>query len=319
MVNIEHSGPPFYYNYVNQAQSSIMPSTVHIHNTAVAAFFRKYLLQRVMSPYKFTLPSDWDMNYFKYVLFSWGYIGVLDVDNFGVICQGCGLKGYNVFYRPTEIVVSNPLINPSQTRKINENCVVIQMNPDYTGVLDIVDFYADLLALCAEGVTMNILNSKLAYVFMSDNRTMAESLKKLFDKVASGEPAVAVDKNLFNPDGTPRWAPFVQNVGQNYIGDRILIDMQTIVNMFDTDIGIPNANTQKRERLITNEVNANNVETYSKAAQWMDSFKDGCQKAADMFNIDISVEWRFPVNIGGDMNAGVSGVPDLVQSRLNTI
>lgn len=44
--------------------------------------------------------------------------------------------------------------------------------------------------------------------------------------------------------------------------------------MFDTDIGIPNANTDKRERLITDEVNSNNAETLSKCALWLDQ----CQK-----------------------------------------
>lgn len=300
-------GAPFYYDYINRVQSSIMPSTVHIHNTASASFFRKYLIQRAMAPFKFNLPKNWEYNYFLYVLFTWGYIGIINTAQFGVICQGCGLKGYNVFYQPREIVVSNPLLNPPKNYSINEDCVVIRMNPDYSGIMDIVNYYADLLALCAEGVSMNILNSKLSYVFTTSNRTAAESMKKLYDKVASGEPAVVADKSLANPDGTPAWNPFTQNVGQNYIADRILVDMQTINNMFDTEIGIPNANTQKRERLITSEANSNNVETYSKAMQWMESFKRGCEKANNMFGIDLTVDWRFPMEVGVD-NASVSGI-----------
>lgn len=298
MGSYDGTGAPFYYDYINRIESSIMPSTVHIHNTQCAAFFRKYLIQRAMAPYKFTIPETWNMNYFLYVLFTWGFIGILDTSKFGVICQGCGLKGYNVFYQPMQIVVSNPLLKEIKELTIDKDCTVIKMNPDYSGILDIVDFYADLLALCAEGVTMNILNSKLAYVFFSDNRAAAESMKKLFDKVASGEPAVVADKNLLNADGTPRWTPFTQNVGGNYISDRILIDMQTINNMFDAEIGIPNANTQKRERMINSEANANNIETYSKAMQWMESFKDGCERARKMFGIDISVDWRFPIQLG---------------------
>lgn len=307
MAGWNGEGPPYYYDYANRVESSIMPSTVHIHNTASASFFRKYLIQRAMAPFKFTLPETWAHNYFMYVLFTWGYIGVFDTDKFGVICQGCGLKGYNVFYQPMEISVSNPLLSHSRNYTIDKDCVVIQMNPDYSGIMDIVSYYADLLALCAEGVSMNILNSKLSYVFTTSNRTAAESMKKLYDKVASGEPAVVADKSLTNPDGSPAWNPFTQNVGQNYIADRILADMQTINNQFDTEIGIPNANTQKRERLISSETNANNIETYSKAAQWMESFKKSCEKARNMFNIDLGVEWRFPNEMGGD--SGNEGIP----------
>ena len=128
--------------------------------------------------------------------------------------------------------------------------------------MDAVQLYADLMGLCVEGAGVNLVNSKLAYVFAASSKASAESFKKLYDKIASGEPAAVIDKSLFNDvDGSPTWQLFTQNVGQNYITDKILIDMQTIDNQFDTLIGIPNANTQKRERLITDEVNANNIDT----------------------------------------------------------
>ena len=64
--------------------------------------------------------------------------------------------------------------------------------------------------------------------------------------------------------------------------------------MFDTDIGIPNANTDKRERLISDEVNANNVETYSKCALWLEQLQESAAQAREMFGIDLSVDWRNP-------------------------
>lgn len=316
------TGPPFMYDYVNRAGASITPSTMHIHNTAIAAFFRKYLLQRAISVFKWTLPDDWDEDYFKYVLYCWGYVGIINTRKFGTICQGCGLKGYNVFYRPAQIVVANPLITESahgdKEYTIDKDCVVIKLNPDYSGLMDIVDYYADLLALCAEGVSINILNSKLSYVFFAENQTMAQTMKKLFDRVASGEPAVITDKRVLNADGTPAWSAFTQNVGQNYIADRIMVQMQTINSMFDTEIGIPNANTEKKERLITSEANANNVETYSKVGMWLQSMKKECEKARNMFGIDIDVEWRYPPK-DGEMNACIPGIPEPVQVQPDTV
>ena len=77
--------------------------------------------------------------------------------------------------------------------------------------------------------------------------------------------------------------------------------------MFDTDIGIPNANTDKRERLVTDEVNANNVETASKCAMWLEQLQESVKRTNDMFGTDISVDWRFPeaysVQNGGDDSA----------------
>ena len=60
-----------------------------------------------------------------------------------------------------------------------------------------------------------------------------------------------------------------------------------------TDLGIDNANTEKRERLITAEVESNNNEVKLWADQALDELKESCQKASDMFGIELSVDWRF--------------------------
>ena len=62
--------------------------------------------------------------------------------------------------------------------------------------------------------------------------------------------------------------------------------------MFDTDIGIPNANTDKRERLITDEVNANNVETMTRCELWLETLRKGIDKANSKYGLNISVDWR---------------------------
>ena len=81
-------------------------------------------------------------------------------------------------------------------------------------------------------------------------------------------------------------------IQSSIIADALLSDLRKIEAMFDTDIGIPNSNTDKKERLITDEVNSNNVETASKCAMWLDELKKGCKKANDLFGLSLSVDWR---------------------------
>ena len=114
--------------------------------------------------------------------------------------------------------------------------------------------------------------------------------------MAGGEPCVVVDKQLFKEDGTQVWQPFQQNVGQNYIVSDVLSDMRKIEAQFDTDIGIPNANTDKRERLITDEVNANNIETITRCELWLEQLKKSAEATNKMFGTDISVNWRHDPN-----------------------
>ena len=283
---------PVGYGDINLYNSNFSPSTVHVKNTALQRYFRKYLLQKAISVFKWTLPEEWDEDYFKYALYGIGYIAVLNTRSFGVICQTGGLGGYNLYYRPSYIIITNPLLKGSIQAEINRDCALIKLQPDYSSIMDIVGFYADQMALAAEAVGMNLVNVKTGTVFGAKNKAQAESFKKMFDKLGDGNPATVIDKDLLDDTGKPTWFPFVANLKEQYITSDILSDMRKIEAMFDTKIGIPNANTDKKERLVTDEVNANNVETATMCEQWLESVKKGVKKANEMYNLQLFVDWR---------------------------
>jgi hypothetical protein len=299
------NGAPYYYNYINAETSQVTPSTVHVKDSGLCRYFTKYLLQKAMSVFEWDLPETWNKDYFLYVLYCWGYVAVINTDKFGVIPQGCGLKGYDVFYAPTHAVIANPLLSGILEPRIGTQCELLKLQPDFSGILDLVGHYAEQMALASQSVSVNLLNSKLSYVFTAKTKALAESLKKMYDQIASGEPAVVIDSRLKNTaDGEETWKAFEQNVGGNYIVTNLLADLRKIEAMFDTEIGIPNANTDKRERLIQDEVNANNIETYSKCAMWLENLQDACKRVNDMFGLSISVRWREIPMIGGGADGG---------------
>lgn len=286
---------PYTFQEINMYNSVISPSTVHIKNTGLARFFKRYLLQEAMAVFDFTLPRTWDKNYFQYVLYVIGYIAVMRTDKYGVIPQHGTLGGYNVMYQPYYILISNPLFEREYQLTLGTQTEVIKLQPDYGGLYDIVDYYGDLLALCAETAAGNVLNSKLSYVFAAANKAQAESLKKLYDNVASGEPAQFIDKNLREEGGELPVQFLQQNVGNNYIADRVLDTMRTIRNMFLTDIGIPNVNINKASGVSAEEVNANDLEVKAKISIWYDSIADGMERARKMFDIpesELNIKWR---------------------------
>ena len=307
-MNVNGTNIPANYETINLYNSSFSPSTVHVKNTGLQRYFRKYLLQKAISVFKWTLPEEWDEDYFKYTLYGLGYIAVLNTRSFGVICQGGALGGYNLYYRPSYIIITNPLLKETITADIDVDCSVIKLQPDYSSIMDMVGFYADKMALASEALDMNLVNVKTATIFGAQSKQQAETLKKMYDKMADGDPAVFVDKNLFDDQGRPSWYPFVANMTQQYISDKILSDMRKIEAEFDTEIGIPNANTDKAERLITDEVNANNVETATRCELWLESIKKGVDKANSMFGLSISVDWR--VNPQTEINDGWEGDKD---------
>lgn len=288
------SGIPAPYDYINVYNSQYKPSTIHVKDTGLSYFFQRYLIQKIISVFKFDgIPAHWSLDYFLYTLFIFGYVCVFNTDAFGVIPQHCTLSGYDVFYRPTTCHIANPVIKNTLSLRIGRSCELIKMQPDWCGAWDIVSYYADLMALTSESIAVNLINSKFAYVFAAANKSGAESLKKLYDQIASGNPAAFADKNLFNDDGSPAWELFTQDLRQNYIAGDLLEDLAKIDSRFNTDVGIPNVNIAKNSGVSDKEVMSNNIDTKSKCDLWLETMRDGVKRVNDMFGLDISVSFRF--------------------------
>ena len=285
---------PASYDYINAYNHQFAPSTIHVKETGLSWYFKRYLIQKIISVYEFkNVPETWAKDYFLYTLFVFGYCAVINTDKYGVIPQHCTLSGYNIFYRPNTAIITNPLFKKTIEARIGTDCELVRMAPDWLGVWDIVEYYADLMSLTTETIVGNLINSKFSYVFAAEDKASAESLKKLYDQIASGQPAVFADKKLFTDEGNPSWYLFVQNLKQNYIAGDLLEDLAKIDSRFNTEIGIPNVNIAKNSGVSASEVMANNIDTQSKAELWLETIQDSLEKVNKMFGLDISVSMRF--------------------------
>lgn len=285
---------PIGYDFKNLYNASINPSTIHTQNTGLFYYYGDYLLKKLISVIDFKgLPETWATNYFKYILFGCGYIAIFKTKKYGVIPQHCSLSDtMTLFYQPKRVLVANPVLKETEL-EIGKDCELIKLQPDYSGVMDIVSLYADMLAVSAETMGTNLINSKLSYVYFAKNKADAESFKKAYDQISSGSPMTIVDKDMQSEEGRKEWSFFTQNVGQNYLVDKILDNMKTIEDQFNTKVGIPNANTQKRERLISSEVEANDIDTKALVNIWLDTLKNDIIKVNKRFNLNISASYRY--------------------------
>lgn len=309
------------YGLKNMENSRFFPSTVHLDSLIVAYNYR-YLLQRAISVFDWKIPESVERNYFLYTLYIIGYGFVFNTKNYGTIFNHGDLSGYDIYYQPRFAIVANPLLNAEYGEDadfyghmtIGEDCAIIRLTPDYLGIMDICKYYAELLGTASSSLITNLVNTKFAYVFGAASKNIAESLKKLYDNVASGEPAVFVDKKLFDENGNLSVNVFNSSVKNVYVGDQLLQDIRAILNDFDSCIGIPNSNLNKKERMITDEANMNNFETRSLCYTWLDTLKKDIKKANEMFpNFTFSVDFRKEVTDDGAK--GNDYAADDVQSR----
>lgn len=290
----------FSYDFLNVLGSSHRPPNVHAWNSELGIRFRRYLFQKTISVFDWKIPSWWSKDYFLYVLYAAGFVSIADYQPFGVIPQYCAFPGErNVFYQPRQTLVANPAfkgLSPDElTRTIGQDCIVLKLTPDYLGIADIVGQYADAMALCWEASAVNLVNSKMAYVFGAQNKAQAQSFKAMVDQINEGQPAVFIDKNLFDEDGKPNWIPFDQNLAQNFIVPDILEALSHIEARFDQEIGLPNNMNIQKERVTNDAVHQADAATYSKAELWLASLKDGIEKAVEMFPIlegELAVKFR---------------------------
>ena len=300
---MSNSRIPMRHDMLIMIDARVSPNVVHSTNTAVFHFYVKYLLQRLISVFKFEgLPEEWAENYFSYVLFGIGYVAIINTDRYGIIPQKCTVGDrITLFRQPQKAIVTNPVFDRSYELLIGKQCEVIKMQPDWGNGLDIVSTYADLMTMAIESAGINMYNSKAGFVFFADSKAGAESFKKAYDEISSGNPLTVIDKSLMREDGSPAWQFFTPDVGSNYITGNLLNDMRTLENQFNSMIGIPNANTQKRERLITSEVEANAIEVSTLPIIWLETMRKDIEKVNRMFGLNISVSLRYAPENGVEM------------------
>lgn len=270
-----------------------------VQNDLNTRYYMRALYQRVISGARFKLPAAWAQGkrYFKNVLFSLGYIGIIKTEEYGVIPQICAPKGYGLFLQPTDLIVAQPLVNFDGV--IGKNCEIINLTNDWLGVWDIVEHYAIRLSMAITSVDVSLVNERISILAAAKNKSAANTLKYLFERISAGEPFTVYDKALKSEgiDGSedPIWT-FSQDVGNNYITDKLLNDMDTILRQFDNEIGILAING-KKERMISNEVEAEADDACARASTWEENLTDSFNRVNKLFpELNLS----FTLKYGGE-------------------
>lgn len=288
---------PLNYNKINCIAGHYTPSMVKKYNNQAFAFWERSLFQRAQSVLTVDgLPEEWSGNvrdFFFYCILRFGFVCVFNNDKYGLSFQPCTLKGYDFYYQPDAVIVANPYLQAEF--EIGKDTELIKLTPDFYGITDIVTYYAEKLAVLDNAVNMSLINNKFAYFLGARNKGMANALKKMMDKINSGEPAVVYDQRILN-DTTDKDVPYQfferQNLKQSYITTDQLQDFQTIINNFDSEIGIPTIPYQKKERMVEDEANSKMYDSVSRSTIWLETLNDSSNKVNKMFGTNIKFNLR---------------------------
>lgn len=281
------------------AYNSMRSVAGRVQNDLNTQFYMRALWQRAIAGTRFGLPKSWRRakRYFKNVVFSQGYIGVIDTPKYGKIPQICSFSGYGLFLQPVMMLVNQPLVQFEGT--IGENCELIHLTGDYRGIWDIVEHFAIRLSVAITSVDCALMNERISLLAAGKSKQASETLKYLYEKISAGEPFAVYDKAIKSDsiDGSddPIWT-FSQDVASQYISDKLLADIDTILMQFDKEIGIA-AVGEKKERMLTDEIAMQNEDACARSSTWFENLSDSFDLVNDLFpDLDLS----FTMKYGGE-------------------
>ena len=314
----------FSENTVDLLNGMQIPSTYYKEKSIAYRYWFRSLIHKIDSSIVFTnLPKGWSNDFFMFCLWCKGYMLVFktdrkDLQQFGengIVFNPCTLGGYDFYYQPTFAIVANPHM-PSKFEykfelegKDKEKAALLKLTPDFLGVLDIIDYYASKLAELSKGIDMSIINSKFGLIASASNEAQAATLKSVMDELQKGNPLVVYKDQLKESDEImPRKEPFeiwIQELKKNYILTEQLQDMQTILNSFYTEIGLPVA-IEKKERMITSEMDVASAQSQARIACWVETLRESLEIINEKFNLNIEVSYAREINDTGDRTGAES-------------
>lgn len=251
-------------------------------------FYRLSLIAK--SRFKWNnLPNGISEKWIERYLFTDGRCVFFKDEEKGFMVCKCNGKGpVNNYDEPVSV---RPYGTNYQGKELvnNKECVVIKNNDDEIPTTYTIQLYAHDLANISRTIDVNINGQKTPYMIKCTDKQQ-NSVKAAYNKVKDNEPVIYVDKQMDTGafEVIPTIAPIVF--------DKLQIQKHEIFNECMTFLGINNANMNKRERLVTNEVEANNEQIEMSAQVMLSTRQEACEKINELFGLTgdkaISVELK---------------------------
>lgn len=247
-------------------------------------------------------PYTWDIDALKYQLFLCGFSVVFESKTYGVVPQPGTVTGFGLQYQPTGAMINSPYFQFTRPLQIGRECELIKLTPDYTGIFDIVAKYATELREIDISLKAAARNARLGYAMVADSDKTARSLRAVREKVLNGDDVI-IDEKLTKkrPDGSYDlpWYLFARDVKQSYIVNDLLEARRDILVDFYREIGVRMLDN-KKERMITGEVNAQQAETFIRSEVWAETLKESVNKVNDMYGLRLEITINKPDYTGAE-------------------
>lgn len=231
------------------------------------------------------LPNTVDARYLELHLFETGCMVYFKDDVIGDLCLDCIVNGRLDVY-------GNPLLrraysgyNNYQKLLTYKDSVIIWNNYLHSNSILNVEMFARRLYNIDRIIDINA-NAQKTPVLVLGNEKQRLTLLNLYKEYDGNAPFIFGDKNLdIN-------ALKALSTNAPYVCDKLYQLKTQIWNEALTYLGISNINTQKKERLITDEVTRNQGGTIASRYSRLETRRQAVEKINEMFGTNIEVNYR---------------------------
>lgn len=205
------------------------------------------------------LPPSMSARFLEMCLYYNGQAAMFYDDEYGYIntmaCDG----GYiNIYGLPTELNCYSYRFNQRRSlyttdtgQPKGEECILVMNNFERVPTAATINLFAYRLAEAQRTADVNIKAQRTPILITTDQKQYF-TLKKMYEEYDGNTPAIFADKNVITPDALK-----ALKTDSPFIGKDLLEYKVQIWNEFLTTMGISNL-SEKRERLISDEVDSNN-------------------------------------------------------------
>lgn len=166
-----------------------------------------------------------------------------------------------------------------------DKCVIIRNNKLNLPTEPFIMHYVNKLVEAERTMDVNVKACKTPVVFACDDRDVL-SFKRLFQQVDGNVPAVFADRNL-NLDAIQAF-----QTGAKFMGNELMDYKRSVESDLLTFLGLNNTPVDKKERLITDEAEANNQLIANFADLQLQARQEAVNEINTMFDLSITVQRR---------------------------
>ena len=197
-------------------------------------------------------------------------------------------KGINIYNEPIDLEPESTGLTEPKTYKNGIDAVLIKNNDLSIPTLPTLQLYAYRLADLTRAQDVNITAQKTPILIITSDRQKL-TMKNVFNQWSGNEPVIYGDKEM-NIDGVK-----VLKTDAPIVFDKIQIQKHQLWNEVMTFLGVNNANQDKKERLVDDEVQANNEQVKISLDVMLKARQSACSEINRIFGTNIKVSARIGI------------------------